>query len=453
MSAAKPSLYEILTIESNDKERTADLRLGTVSVDYYEDIFSPTITAKIRVINTGDSIAPKDDPIGPRQSIYHGLPLRGGERVTLKIKDQGETKTGLDFSINPSDYLYVSSITDVISETQRESFTLHLVSREAITNETSRVIKKYPVSLSINDSVKKILEDVLKTNKFSDTTIEKSQNPYGFIGNLRKPFTVLVWLASKAVPVSSGDATAGFVFYQTKDGFNFRSIQNLIDDGVKKAKENQVPVYVYTEVNESQIETNTRNNDFQIITYTTDRNQNLIEKLRLGTYASQRMFFNPLTFNFTTPEQGLFQYSNYGDKVGNLGDPINLPPLSETSEKTLGQTPTRILSSVLDIGTMEKDVSTDENADPSKYQAQAIMRYNVLFTQTVSMTVPCNTNLRAGDTIKCFFPKISRGDSSEFDPDQSGLYMIKELCHHFETDGSFTSMLLIRDTFGLYTGK
>ena len=103
MSAAKPSLYEILTIESNDKERNADLRLGAISIDYYEDIFSPTITAKIRVVNTGDSIAPKNNPDGPKQSIYHGLPLRGGERVTLKIKDRGETKTGLDFSRNPSD--------------------------------------------------------------------------------------------------------------------------------------------------------------------------------------------------------------------------------------------------------------------------------------------------------------------------------------------------------------
>ena len=446
MSAARPSLYEILTIESNDKERTADLRLGTVSVDYYEDIFSPTITAKIRVVNTGDSIAPKNNPQGPRQSIYHGLPLRGGERVVLKIKDQGSTKNGIDFSLDPSDYLYVSSITDVISDTQRESFTLHLVSKEAITNETSRVVKKYPVSLSINDSVKKILKDVLKTNKFSDTTIEKSQNKYGFIGNLRKPFTVLIWLASKAVPVSSGDATAGFVFYQTQDGFNFKSIDELIAQDPKAE-------YVHSEVNEAQIESNTRNNDFQITSYTTDKNQDLIEKLRLGTYASQRMFFDPLTFDFTTPEEGLFQLDEYKKKIKNLGDKIDLPLLSETSDKTLGQVPTRILSSIIDRGTMEKDVSIDENADPSKYQAQAIMRYNVLFTQTVSMIVPCNTNLRAGDTIRCLFPKISRGDSQEFDPDQSGLYMIKELCHHFETDQSFTSMLLVRDTFGLYTGK
>ena len=60
MSASEASTFEQLFLESNDQKRTADLRQGVVSVDYYEDILSPTITAKIRVINTGDSIAPKD---------------------------------------------------------------------------------------------------------------------------------------------------------------------------------------------------------------------------------------------------------------------------------------------------------------------------------------------------------------------------------------------------------
>ena len=97
---------------------------------------------------------------------------------------------------------------------------------------------------------------------------------------------------------------------------------------------------------------------------------------------------------------------------------------------------------------MEKDVSTDENADPFKYQSQALMRYNVLFTQVIEMTIPSNTNLRAGDIIECQFPKITQSNAKEFDTETSGLYMIKELCHHFDTDGSYTSMKLIRDTFG-----
>ena len=131
MSAAGSSLYEKLILESNDQSKTVDLRLGAVSIDYYEDIFSPTITAKVRVINTGDSI--KNDKSGKLESIYNGLPLRGGERLRMKISDEGKTydgkeKPGLDFSTTSEKYLYVSSITDVISQSQKESFLLNLVS-------------------------------------------------------------------------------------------------------------------------------------------------------------------------------------------------------------------------------------------------------------------------------------------------------------------------------------
>ena len=262
-------------------------------------------------------------------------------------------------------------------------------------------------------------------------------HPYSFIGNLRKPFSILVWLASKAVPAGS-KPTAGFVFYQNQDGFNFVSIDDMI-------KQESVATYVYTEVSQSEIN---RNNDFRILSYTTDKNENLVEKLRLGTFASHRMYFNPLNFRFTDPAEGLFKLKS--DEMDNLGREVELPPVSDDSDKKLNDIPSRILSGVVDIGTMNRECSKEPNADPGLYQSQAIMRYNVLFTQTLSMTVPCNTDLKAGDIITCEFPKISRSDSGELDGEISGKYIIKELCRHFEPDGSYTSMKLIRDTFGFY---
>ena len=47
----KQSVFEEIVIESNDKSRRVDIALGSVMIDYYEDIFSPTITAKRRVVN------------------------------------------------------------------------------------------------------------------------------------------------------------------------------------------------------------------------------------------------------------------------------------------------------------------------------------------------------------------------------------------------------------------
>ena len=163
----------------------------------------------------------------------------------------------------------------------------------------------------------------------------------------------------------------------------------------------------------------------------------------MGTYSSVRVTFDPYTFKC---KQAQFKFDESG--IDKLGNKVILPNISEDSEKTLSDIPSRVFSQVVDRGTFEPDVSTTENADPTKYQAQSAMRYNVMVTQLLSIIVPCNTDLRAGDIITCKFPKISREGSETFDSETSGKYIIKELCHHFDPDRSFTSMKLVRDSFG-----
>ena len=193
----KKSIYNELILESNDRSRSVGLIGGAILFEYYEDIFSPTITAKIKVVDNGNVIAPESNQDGDKQSIYNGLPLRGGERLSLKIAGNSSTNPGLDFSRRVDDYFYVSSITDVISESNRETFTLHLVSREAITNETVRVGKKFKVDTAISDSVENILRDYLKTNKIG--TIDKSSNKYvRFYRNFengKKTFSDFRWIS------------------------------------------------------------------------------------------------------------------------------------------------------------------------------------------------------------------------------------------------------------------
>ena len=71
MTAKSESILEVFTIEANDQSQDVDIRNGVMSLDYYEDIFSPTVTAKVVVYNTGDTIEGKDGKI---QSFYNGLP-------------------------------------------------------------------------------------------------------------------------------------------------------------------------------------------------------------------------------------------------------------------------------------------------------------------------------------------------------------------------------------------
>ena len=415
MEALKRSVYEEIIIESTDGSKTVDIAPGTVMIDYYEDIFSPTLTAKLQVTNDGASIKGED---GTLQSIYNGLPLRGGETVTLKIKGNNEQNPGMDLSF------FVSSISNVLTKKKTESFTLNLVSIGAITNETSRVGRKYPTSNKISESVKDIVKNYLMDQRKVD--VDPTQNPYGFIGNMRKPFTLLMWLASKSVPEKSkDDATAGYLFYETVTGFHFRSLDSIID-GKPVAK------YYSSEIIKQG------NNDYKIIRYSTSLNADVLGKLQRGAYCSYRIFFDPLTFNYTDPTKGPFKLEDY-KSAATLGKDVVLPG-------NLGNAPSRYVTAIMDRGTMEKGASKKENADPTLSQSQALMRYNSIFSQKLSMTVPSNTNLEAGDIIECEFALTSAKNT--IDTEQSGLYMIKELCHHFDPTGSYTSLTLIKDTFG-----
>tara|TARA_B100000287_G_scaffold122779_1_gene114673 strand:+ start:773 stop:2068 length:1296 start_codon:yes stop_codon:yes gene_type:complete len=428
MAALDSSIYEEIIVTSADGSKDVDIASGTVMISYYEDIFSPTVTAKLQVVNDGGTVEGDD---GALQSIYNGLPLRGGEKVSIKIKGNSDNNPGLDFTENRS--FFVSSISNVIVQKKTESFTLNLVSPTAITNETSRVGKKYPTSVKISESVKTIVNENLGIE--GDIDIDETQNVYGFIGNMRKPFTILTWLASKSVPQipdegskKPTDATAGYVFYETKSGYHFRSVDSLIESTPYET------AYNYSEVIDMQAD-----NDHKILRYHTSLNEDVLGKLQRGAYCSYRTFFNPLTFEYTDPTRGKFKLEDYKGKAKSMGKEVSLPG-------NLGESPSRLITAVLDVGTMEKGVSKNENADPFLIQSQTMMRYNSIFSQKLSMTIPSNTNLEAGNLIECKFVKSAAKD--EIDLEQSGLYMIKELCHYFDPTGSYTSLTLIRDTFG-----
>ena len=443
MAAINKSVFEKFIIESSDGSRNVDISRGVIAFTYFENIFSPSITARAIVVNTGNTIKGKD---GRMQTIFNGLPIRGGERLLIKIAGNSNINKGLDFSDRPSRYFHVGSVTNVLIDEGSETFTLNLVSRETITNETVRVGKKFPSSQKISDSVKNILKDYIKTDK--NIEVDPTQNPYGFIGNMKKPFSIITWLASKSVPGkgSSKDSSAGFLFYETKEGFNFRSIDNLIDE--KPFRKN----YVFTP---GVVNTEDRNRDFKILRYAINRNQDLIAKLERGAFSSQRYYINPVSFK---PSISVFKSSDYLKKSGmsKLGSKqIDLPRVDEKSDKTLGELPTRIFVSMLDIGTVEEEATEEgwntpskRNADPEKINAQSMMRYNQLFTQVLEITIPLNSSLSAGNLIRCEFPQTSDTKRKEPDPETSGLYMIKELAHYFDNQGSYSKLKLVRDSFG-----
>lgn len=430
MTAIDRSVPKVL-ISSVDGKRSVEISKLVQTISIFEDLFSPMMTAHMLIVSTG---------ISNDRSIYQSLPIRGGERVSLSIPANSEGNIDIEM-----DDLYVQSVSGYISGPERELFNLNLVTREAISNETSRLGKRYPKGTQISTHVENIVKEGLSTDK--KIKVDPTMNPYGFIGNMKKPFTLLTWLSAKSVSGRSRpsqDSSAGYVFYQSSIGYNFCSIDHLME---------QRPFSKDFTYNPSVIDTDDPNKDFKILTYATSRNQDLIGKLERGAYSSVRYYINPVSFE---PSISVFNSKNYVGKVNTLGDkPFPLPRINDDSEETLGDIPSRIFVAMLDIGTLERDASDDgwndsvnRNANPERIHSQAMMRYNQIFTQVIEITIPLNTNLLAGVVIRCIFPQLAQSKRGEPDPELSGLYMIKELAHYFDGGGSYTKLKIVRDSFG-----
>jgi len=417
----KPNYF---TIQTLDGSTTVDVTNSCLFFDYFEDILSPCVTAIAQLMNSS--------------SLFNILPIRGGEKVTISV----DTAFG-EFVL---DDLYVYKVSNLDAQHSNEMFTLNLVSREGLTNETSRCETIYRGNLQT--TVTKILKNDLKTKKYKSENIEGTSNDYSFIGNNRKPFHVLTWLGPKAVPANgqnsgtSGEearGTAGFLFYENKDGFNFRSIDSLVSSTkiqINSADKENIPYYLFTQV----IEENQTKTNFNILNYNYEKNIDLMKALRVGMYVNKTYFYDLYSNTLD-----IYKYKVKDQVKSKLGGAESIAVSDE-----FGDSISRIMVRTSDRGGLKPDGSLSDKLRSGADMAMSYSRYNLLFTQALNMVVPCNVNLKVGGIIHAEFPRIDRSTNMTSDEEQSGYYLVKELRHHFEGGQMVTSLRLIRDSYGLY---
>ena len=80
--AISPARYNKIELKKEGKD-PIELNTGTISVNYYESLYSPTVTAVITFVDAGGNI--EDDKTGALKSIKEALPLEGNEDLSFKI--------------------------------------------------------------------------------------------------------------------------------------------------------------------------------------------------------------------------------------------------------------------------------------------------------------------------------------------------------------------------------
>ena len=420
MSAVSPSKYNRIELQKKGK-KSVELKGGVVSVDYYESLYSPTVTANVMYVDAGGNL---EDDKNKLTSVKEALPITGLEDLFFNITNEtGELK------FLKKDAFKVSKAPVMTRESNRQAVLLSVVSPQLKQNNDDPIFDKYKGKIS--DTVKKILKEKLKISN-DKLDIEPTQNGYNFLGKGRGGLDLVLDLCKRSVPVK-GDA--GFFFYQTKSGFKFKSINELIS---------QKPEFTLVYFGGFKQDNTEDNNDNKIMMPPRfEKDQDVIKSLKGGVYRSRNIFFDPRTFCY---EEVTYDISAKEGIKKTLG---GAPPFADDVKSF-----TKTFHHILDVGSLDSNPSTKINNDPRDWQASSVMRYNLLHSQVVHIQIPCNLKLEAGNVIKMEIESTSANkEEGAKDEQQSGNYLILNLCHHFTDRRSITSLTLVRDTYGIKRSK
>ena len=434
-----PAFVEGIKIVSNqDESRTVDVATGLVRLQYYESILQDSVRAVVIYGDSGSSIEKK--------TVIDGLPMVGQEKVILKFTDNNENTIDLE--------LFVNKITPFFDDTTRSGVAIDLASKEFLMNEKVRVARRFDGKIS--EHIKKILEEVLKTEK--DLDIEETQNNYNFFGLNKKPYYMLNYLSKASVPSTenSDGNTAGFFLYETSEGFKFKSIDSLLSQEKKKS-------IIYNETPDGDGSQIPVGYDMKALSYEKDNAVNVQNKLRMGAYSTRTVVFNPFdcVYEVLTNEA-----TEIEKKEGIKTAGKNLPVLNkEFNQDGISKEFSRTMFMMLDTGTLptgsageKKPVdsaktqlkkSDEENFQVKKILSQSVMRYNQLFAAINTIVIAGDFSLHAGDAIFVDAPELQENTKNDdVNKESGGLYIIADLCHFITPNETYTKLNLVRDTFG-----
>lgn len=407
-----------------------DVSGGVVDLHYYESILNNTIRATATFADTGFRSSGSN---GSAVVEADDLNLTVGERVNLKVVD------GNDFSLNliGSKHLRIKETRNVEESTNKLTFTIDLFSKESIDNDLEQYRVRRRFDGKISDSVEKILTEILKTEK--DFDIDETLNSLSFIGNVEKPFYKCTWLGPRSVPDMS-DAKgnlAGYFFYETYDGFKFKSIDKLFTQSPKK-------ILIYDEI----IGEIPPGYDGKILDYYFDSSFDLKNILLTGSQTAAKI--KVVNSYESAYRENPFESSNQFNEVNTGGK--EQPKIA--SDLKIQEQNSKISYKWDDPGFIVEGKNLKSQLPKSTYinysndeiLRQSSMRYNNLFGIKLSVAIPGDFSLRAGDLIQCDFPEISSSQKKTVSRKKSGIYMIADVCHRVTKNSCYTRLNLVRES-------
>ena len=424
--------------------KTVDIANGVVNLKYYESLLQDNIVVEVVYADTGGAVDNKP--------ALTGLPIERECNVQLKIKDnKGKT---LDFSNGRNNSFKVENIQSLSDDPTKTAAVLHLVTTEAVKNNYSGVETRGDGKIS--EQVKTILKDKEFLNSKKKLHIDETANNMNYCFAKKRPFFVINKISKDAVPQGSSGGSgsklgksAGFIFYETYKGYYFKGIDTLFGQQKK----------ISILYNNSPGEEPPEGYQAKALEYSKAGAPSLTKLLRGGAWNTKITRFNLFDMSYKVDSLSAEELQKSLDLAGSAFPALNEEFNNQEKNKNFSRSTFVVeapghMPEGTGLGDTQQQLekSQELSFDSGSILNQSIMRYNQMFNSKVTVTIPGDFSLHAGDAVwidtVAHSPSKNKACEDEVDKKDGGQYVIATLCHYLTTDETYTKLVLFRDSVG-----
>lgn len=403
---------EKCTITSNNGVYQ-EISAQVLQVQFFEDIFSPFFSGSLVVKDALD--------------FSNLFPLRGEEYLQLRIKTPTLDKGFIE------GIFHIYKMSDKVKVGDRTSaYELHFISIESLADTNKRISKVY--SGKISDIVSTFVFDKIDgLESGKQMIVENTRNSIKYISNFWSPVKNLSFLSENAISESQSPS---FLFFENRDGFNFRSLERIYKGE---------PIIEFTN------DRYTRDNfpmggnalnileDYKRITeYEIPVSHDYMDRLRGGMMASKLMSYDSTKKTYTV--RNYIAAKRFPTQVHLNPNPLftTNAPLRSSSAQILYPRAYETFTSFGD--TTNARITQERRSFLAMAEAQKL-----------NIVVPGRCDYTVGTTCKVRIQQmkpIQKRDTQDDTLDKivSGKYLIAAINHIISPDGHECRMQLIKDS-------
>lgn len=391
-----------------------DITGQLLQVQFYEDLFAPFFTGSLVLKESLD--------------LTNVLPLIGEEYLELKIS----TPTLPGGSITGKFHIYKMSDRSLIGD-RSVAYELNFISIEALVDNNKKISRVY--SGKISDIVAAFVTDSydgLESEK--NYIIENTRNSIKYISNFWSPVKNITFLADNSI---SETQSPSFMFFENRDGFNFRSLENLY-----KGKVVQKFVYDRYTRDNYPLGGNALNimEDYKRIgSYEVPATYDYMDRLRSGMLASRLFSYDSTKKTFTA--------KNYSAR-SRFDSQIHLNQHPMFSD----QAPIRPQSRMFTYPRAFETFTSFGDTTNARILQERTSFLKMAEAQKMTITVAGRCDYTVGMVVEIDLYKIQPFTKKETNDDLkdkilSGKYLVAAINHTISPEGHECTMEIIKDSY------